>query len=248
MPKPIKSYDYSHLLADPKSVDASTVGSCPPIPQITPQDDIPAVTSAPTRDHEPLVTPSHPDILTLEAYWEVGWPSAHPRTLVRTSVAKSLVEVVGFLPDGFGLAILDAWRPLELQQEIYEAAYVDTSLPEGFVNVPSRDPSTPPPHFTGGTVDLTLSWQGLPLALGTHFDDFTSRAHPRAFEDVAGPVRDLRRLLYWSMSSAGFIINSQEWWHFELGTRWWAGLKGQDVWYWGADQPDEPPENNTNEQ
>jgi hypothetical protein len=70
------------------------------------------------------------------------------------------------LPRGFGLAVFDAWRPLAL------------FTAEG----------DPPPHLTGGAVDLTLSWQGTPLALGTGFDDFSSRAAADVFEKYQGYV------------------------------------------------------------
>ncbi len=93
---------------------------------------------------------------------------------------------------------------------------------------PDPDPRRPPPHLTGATVDLTLSFAGTPLALGTGFDDFTARAHADALEDEPGVERDLRRLLLHAMHAAGFVVLDCEWWHFEHGTRYWAAITGHE--------------------
>ncbi|WP_281370752.1 M15 family metallopeptidase, partial [Nocardioides stalactiti] len=96
----------------------------------------------------------------------------------------------------------------------------------GFVSAPSADPATPPPHLTGGTVDITLAFDGSPLALGTDFDEFVPAAHADALEHEPGLARDLRRLLWSAMTGAGFVVLTQEWWHFESGTRRWAAVTG----------------------
>jgi D-alanyl-D-alanine dipeptidase len=49
---------------------------------------------------------------------------------------------------------------------------------------------------SGGTVDLTLSYRGTPLALGTSFDNFDQYAAITAFEEADSIVRRLRRLLH----------------------------------------------------
>ena len=102
------------------------------------------------------------------------------------------------LPAGFGFSIFDAWRPMLLQQELFDATGGASAPADTWTMVapPSPDPATPPPHLTGGTVDLTLNWQGRALALGTGFDDTSPAAELAAFEEVPGPVRALRRLLF----------------------------------------------------
>ena len=187
---------------------------------------------------EELVILDHPRITTVEAYRGAGWTAASPGTWVRGGVLERLATVVGSLPEPWGLHVFDAWRPLDLQAELYDAAYGDPGLPEGYISEPLADPSTPPPHLTGGTVDLTLSFAGQPLALGTGFDDFTPAATTAHFEMTPGPVRDLRRALYWAMRAAGFVVLHCEWWHFEFGTRRWAGLTGGRAVY----GPARPPE------
>ena len=150
---------------------------------------------------------------------------------------RRLALAAATLPSGYGLAVFDAWRPLVLQQALYEAAYADPTLPPGFVSEPSTDPATPPPHLTGGTLDVTLTHRGAALALGTDFDDFTAAAHTAFFEKTPGSVREHRRLLYWAMATAGFVVIDCEWWHFEYGTRRWAALTGSTPLFGAAQAP-----------
>jgi len=161
----------------------------------------------------------------LEAYRNEGWQHAHQGTFLRSGVARRLLEVCTSLPFGFDLVIFDGWRSLDLQSELFAAAYGDANLPEGYLAPPSRDVQLPPPHVSGGTVDLTLSFEGTPLALGTSFDSFTHEAHTLAFESDDTPVRRLRRLLCSAMWKQDFIVYEGEWWHFEYGTPRWAAIR-----------------------
>ena len=107
-----------------------------------------------------------------------------------------------------------------------------------YVTPPSRNPAAPPPHLTGGAVDLTLAdGDGLPLDLGTDFDAFVPEAGARALEQVAGPARDLRRLLFWSMCRQGFTAYLEEWWHFDLGDQFWGLVQARPARYAGAPAP-----------
>ncbi|MGI9604990.1 MAG: hypothetical protein ACR2P0_02505, partial [Acidimicrobiales bacterium] len=121
---------------------------------------------------EPLIPVAHTRIRVLSNYWHAGWSAAISSTWLRRSTFERLVAVAESLPPRWGLAVFDGWRPIELQQELFDAA---TEYP-GLMAPPSSDPSTPPPHLTGGAVDLTLTFDGTPLALGSGFDDVTERA------------------------------------------------------------------------
>lgn len=86
---------------------------------------------------------------------------------VREGVAERLAKVAELLPSGHMLLVWDAYRPLAVQQALfnyyvgvlekngtsYEQAVVDA---QRFVSIPSNDPTKPPPHNTGGAVDLTI--------------------------------------------------------------------------------------------
>ncbi len=196
------------------------VGS--PLPELI-DPTAPAVTDP---DPEPLVPVAHRRIRVLSNYWHAGWDAAIPTTWLRAEAFDRLGHVAEHLPSRLGLAVFDAWRPLELQAELFAAAYGEPGLPAGYVAEPVADPRTPPPHLTGGTVDLTLTLDGIPLALGTGFDDFSTLAGADALEARPGEARALRRLLYRAMRDAGFVILHCEWWHFEFGTRRWAAITG----------------------
>ena len=208
----------------------------PPLPTLVEPNPMPRV------EHpidEPLVPIAHRRIRKLGNYFHAGWQRARPEMLLRVDASARLNQVADSLPDGFGLAVFDAWRPLDLQAELYQAAYGTPGLPDGFVSPPDEDPTTPPPHLTGGTVDLTLTFDGTPLAPGAGFDDFTDRAATAALEGTPGIDRDVRRMLYWAMRAQGFVVLDCEWWHFEFGTRRWAALTGNAPLYGPAAPP--PP-------
>ena len=214
-------------------------------------EPLPAVPEPARGDDEPLVLVEHPRIRCLNVYQRHGFPAAVGGCYVREAVAVRLGEVADYLPEPFGLAIFDAWRDPQLQSYLYDRVYGDDpavpGLPPGFVARPSADPLQPTPHSTGGTVDLTLSWNGTPLALGTDFDEFSELAHADALESPAGETarvaRDLRRMLVSAMHARGFVVLAREWWHFEYGTRLWAAVMDRPARYPQAARPplDAPP-------
>ena len=216
-------YTYEWHTVDPV-VAGMGLSEQPALPSIIEPASMPPVGSPMDEPTLPVVDRA---IQLPAPYWYVGWPAAATGTCVRADVARRLVTVAAALPEPFGLAVLDTWRPLELQRQIYRAAYEDRTLPPGFVNEPSIDPRTPPPHLSGGAVDVTLTYRHRPLALGTLFDAFTAEAATAAFEDSPGVVRELRRLLTGRMLEGGFTGYQQEWWRFEYGTRRWAAVRGE---------------------
>jgi len=208
-------------------------GSQVPLPALA-DPPSPPVTAP---DPEPLVPLAHRRIRVLSNYWHAGWRQAIPTTWLRAEALDRLGHVADRLPQRLGLAVFDAWRPLALQAELWEAAYGEPGLPEGYVAEPIADPATPPPHVTGGVVDLTPTLDGVALALGTGFDDFTENAAPVALELRPGTARDLRRTLYHAMRAGGFVVLHCEWWHFEFGTRRWAAITSQQPRYGPAAPP-----------
>ena len=116
------------------------------------------------------------------------------------------------------LVVWDGYRPIATQAALYngyldELTMVHADWPADaledaaarYVTPPSRSALAPPPHLTGGAVDLTLGdGDGRPLDLGTDFDAFVPEAAVRALEDAPGRARDLRRTLYWAMAGQGF--------------------------------------------
>ena len=198
----------------------------PALPELPELREPKILQSSPVEIGE-LVLVDHPRILLLENYLKAGWKCSQSGTYLRKEALSRLIKVAESLPEPWGLCVFDAWRPLDLQAELYETAYEDPVLPTGFVSPASPEPTTPPPHLTGGTVDCSFTLNGIALGLGTGFDDFTDRASTNALEDEGGVNRDLRRWLYWLMRSVGFIVLDCEWWHFEYGTRRWAAISNK---------------------
>lgn len=186
-------------------------------------------------------------------YHRDGLPGAMARGWVREDVAARLERAAASLPDGTTLVVWDGYRPFETQASLF-GTYLDElllahpdwpadALEEAaarYVTPPSRSRVAPPPHLTGGAVDVTLGdGDGVPLDLGTDFDAFVPEAGARALEDVPGPVRDRRRILFWAMAAQGFTAYAAEWWHFDRGDQFWALAAGASAYYGPAEVPGE---------
>lgn len=222
-----------------------------PIPaQAAGSDSFPPI----LESKEPLVPLKQyaPALEVYPAYHHAGLPSARPDCLVRQSVAQRLLLASSLLPADQHLVLLDGWRPLEVQQALYDQ-FKNHLLGQGwteneafyqelhrFVARPSSNPARPPRHLTGGAVDLTIAGPHGWLDMGTPFDDFSERAATRFFE-ATEPVneserkaRDNRRMLYHAMLQAGFTNYSDEWWHYDYGNQAWAALTGARTAIYGG--------------
>lgn len=223
--------DYAWAGQEPDVVGVPHGGWTTGLEPIPPSPVLVDLPDAPVDEPSELIPVAHRRIRVMAAYWHAGWPFAFPDAVVRPEVLDRLVAALERLPEDFGLAIWDAWRDPRLQAALHDRVYCPGStLEPGFVAYPDPDPRYCPPHASGGTVDLTLTWRGHALALGTGFDAFVPQAAATALEPD-GPVlaRDLRRLLAAAMSGAGFVGHPQEWWHWEYGTRYWSAVTGNPV-------------------
>jgi D-alanyl-D-alanine dipeptidase len=181
----------------------------------------------------------------------MGLPGALPSCWLREGVADRLVRASAALPDGLGLLVWDGYRTLETQAALYrgyldELVMVHADWPADaledaaarYVTPPRPDPGSPPPHLTGGAVDLTLAdGDGRPLDLGTPFDAFVPEAGALALEGADCPARELRRTLFWTMASHGFTAYVEEWWHFDHGDQFWGAVCGRPARYPAASLP-----------
>jgi D-alanyl-D-alanine dipeptidase len=184
-------------------------------------------------------------------YHQAGLPGAQRAGWVREGVAEALARAARDLPDGLSLIVWDGYRSLETQAALFDGYLAELTMvhPDQpadaleeaaarYVTPPSRALDAPPPHLTGGAVDLTLGdGDGRPLDLGTDFDAFVPEAGARALEDLAVPARDLRRRLFWTMAEQGFTAYVEEWWHFDLGDQFWGLVRGCSARYAGAVAP-----------
>ena len=218
----------------------------PPPAELPPWGELPIAECG-----EPLVTLlESPQLRLKPAYLELGLAGASAAMQLRSGAAQRLEQALTLLPTTLGVLVLDVFRPLKVQQALWEwqwqevkrdnPNFTNTQIHQTvrqFVAEPSADPAKPTPHRTGGAVDLTLFAlaTGEPLPMGTEFDEATDTAQSDWFERFPQePVTTNRRLLYHAMTSAGFVNYPSEWWHFEFGTRRWAESQGTKIARYGC--------------
>jgi len=190
-------------------------------------------------------------------YFNMQLPYATDCCKMRLRTAKLLFKALDLLPSQYGFKIFDAWRPFKLQEAIYYA-YRETiaskyfnksseeidSIVNEYVSIPINDHKTPPVHTTGGSIDLTIFLldDGCELNMGTNFDFFGEMSNTSYFEnnipdsDNNSYIEILknRRLLYNTMTIAGFSNLPSEWWHYDYGNSYWASSTNNKAMYEGV--------------
>lgn len=185
-------------------------------------------------------------------YSLMGMKEAINKCLVRKEVLDMLIDAKKYLPSDLTFKILDAYRPIKLQEELYykykskiikEFNLENLSKEEqnkvicNYVSLPSYNEDLVPLHSTGGAIDVTLVRisDGKELDLGVPFDSFSSLALVDAYEKegMDKVVRNNRRILYNAMIKAGFTNLPSEYWHYEYGNRNWAYYKNKPIIYKG---------------
>lgn len=189
-------------------------------------------------------------ILVRPQYYLQQLSGALPECYVRLSVYRRLIRAAESLPAGYRFVIFDSWRPMRVQQALFEAmqarilaADPDLSGEEArekttvYVAFPTRDPEKTAPHSTGGAVDLSVADEnGLLVNMGTEFDDATEKSATAYFEEMLSSGKRLpederealvnRRFLYHLMKRVGLVNYADEWWHYEYGDQNWAWRTG----------------------
>jgi zinc D-Ala-D-Ala dipeptidase len=129
--------------------------------------------------------------------------------LLREPVARRLARVQSRLrKQGYGLLILDAYRPRSVQARMWR---LRPDARSKYLANPRRGSK----HNRGAAVDLTLvDRQGRRLEMPSKFDEFSPRAHRRATRGVSGRARRHSAILAAAMRAHGFLPNPYEWWHF----------------------------------
>ena len=139
----------------------------------------------------------------------VLYPPGFPALLADPTARKLAMANQLLKRHGLCLLVLDAYRPPEVQWQLYQL-YRD----DKFVADPRKKWSK---HCYGRAVDVTLTALAdathTPLTLPSEFDDFSRKA---AATYVGKDPRVRRRLalLQQAMTAAGFSLYADEWWHF----------------------------------
>lgn len=125
--------------------------------------------------------------------------------LVATKLIAAQKE---FNKHGVGIKIWDAYRPLYIQQIMWDI------LPdERYI----ANPKVGGRHTRGTTVDITLVnlQTGEELLMPTKFDNFSEKAH-RNYQYTNPKIKSNMKLLDSIMQQHGFIGLPTEWWHYDL--------------------------------
>ena len=185
-------------------------------------------------------------------YFSLGAPYKNKQTIwkLREEVVFRLIKANYFLQsknNSFCLLIYDSWRPIEVQEFMFNRAFsleckkldIDASIKnmksypsimknvEKFWAYPSFDEKCPPPHSTGGALDVCLSdINGNAIEMGSDIDQMDETSKPDFFENVNNEEAVIwnsrRNLLKEIMTAFGFVQHPNEWWHFSYGDQLWA--------------------------
>ena len=198
-----------------------------------------------------IAIPSYLNFLDPHPYYHLGAPYKDKTSIwkLREEVVNRLVKVNDYLisKSSFNLLIYDSWRPLEVQEFMFKRAFlleceksdIDASVKnmksypsilkkvEKFWAYPSHDTKCPPPHSTGGALDVCLSdKEGNLVEMGSKVDQMDETSNPDFYKNVINEeaiIWNIRRdLLRKVMNKFGFAQHPNEWWHFSFGDQLWA--------------------------
>lgn len=129
----------------------------------------------------------------------------------------------------YSLLIMDAARPLHIQQIMWDSLNMDADKKFNYLSPPYETSL----HNYGCAVDLTIMnvSQNTLMDMGTDFDTFEKLSQP-VYESRFLKTGELsqeayynRRLLRYAMIRAGFHSIPSEWWHFGYGNKERAAAK-----------------------
>ena len=198
-----------------------------------------------------IAIPSKLNFLDPHPYSHLGAPYQHKTSIwkLREEVVNRLLKVNDYLisKNSFHLLIYDSWRPLEVQEFMFKRAFlleceksdIDISFEniksypsilkkvEKFWAYPSFDSNCPPPHSTGGALDVCLSdKEGNLVEMGSKVDQMDETSNPDFYANIKNQDAIIwnsrRNLLREVMNKYGFAQHPNEWWHFSYGDQLWA--------------------------
>lgn len=160
--------------------------------------------------------------------------SAQNTTLhARASVAQRLNTAQAFLQQqapGHRIIVVDAWRTMAQQARWHRIAkriyrFRHPLWPSQMIReaankyVAAPDAVAPPPHSTGGAIDVRLcNARGQTLEMGPR----RPAACRTAYAELSSVHLGNRRLLCSALEEAGFSNYEEEWWHWSYGDSGWA--------------------------
>lgn len=154
---------------------------------------------------------------------------------VRKSLTEFLNHAVSRTPKGLKLAILEGWRPFHIQRRMYIAVrnnllekhpdWSETKLlrKTNQFTAPINNKRVPPPHTTGGAIDIFVAHpDGKLLNHVAPFDRFDIRCFPMDAEGLNPEAREARDILKHCFADSGLTNYPSEYWHWSYGDQGWA--------------------------
>ena len=153
--------------------------------------------------------------------------------------------------EGYGLLILECWRPPFIQRRMFLAA--EAQLRERMPDLSSEelrtmterysapmDDEVPPPHTTGGAVDLWLSGpDGRPADLHSPYDWMDHEGFAFDAPALSPEARAHRDRLGAALNAEGLTNYTSEYWHWSWGDQGWAYRGGERAAIYGAIAPED---------
>ena len=206
-------------------------------------------------NNEKLISiPNEIDFIEPHPYLALGAPYKSKKRIwsLREGVVSRLLKANNYLQtihNNYSLILYDSWRPIEVQSYMFYLAYESeckrrglefqsndmNSYPEIIKEVekfwayPSFDDLFPPPHSTGGAIDLALAdSSGKLIDMGCEIDNMDVTASPEFYSDCDSEESKIwnerRNLLKQIMLKFEFVQHPNEWWHFSYGDQLWAWI------------------------
>jgi D-alanyl-D-alanine dipeptidase len=147
------------------------------------------------------------------------------------------------------IQIIEGWRPPFIQERMYRAIWrqFQTRNPDWSEHRLKRvvnqfsapnNPRVPPPHTTGGAMDLALcTLDGTALDMQTPYAPQDPASFPFAAPGLASEARRNRETLAEALVEAGITNYPSEFWHWSYGDQGWAYRGGEEVALYGAIEP-----------
>ncbi len=165
------------------------------------------------------------------------FPRVH---LLRQSVAEIVCRAAHALPDSLRLQIVEGYRPIAVQRAMFARALEQARqkmpdaderaiyLEAGRYSAPP-DAATPPPHLTGGAVDLEIiGADGARLDFTSPFELLDNAQAAFDAPGISDEARKNRDLLKSVLEPTGLTSYADEWWHWSYGDNGWALRVGAD--------------------
>jgi D-alanyl-D-alanine dipeptidase len=201
----------------------------------------PRVAAIPVRDNDEALVDARGRLRVDTRLADSTGAYAH----LRSGLLARLERAERRLPSGFHLLIVEGYRPISVQRQLFDdyrdglsATFPELSPDEAHVAA-SRyvSPVEVAPHTAGAAVDLTLcAPDGTEYDMGTQVNDNPEESAGACYTDastISGSARAHRKILADALEPVGLVNYPTEWWHWSFGDRYWALAEGRPYALYG---------------